>query len=307
MRPFRRARRRRAFTLVEVLVSLAIATLVMASVLGSLDYTQRAVDAIHNVIETESAGPRLMALMREDLSRLAVYDAAEYRVLKGESRVIAGADADRLDFLAYRQATRPFHDPVRNTDVFSPIVEVGYMARQHPSSPDFLELYRREDFLGDDKPFEDGEFTLLYDRLVSMDIGYYERPEYDPTREDEWDSAEMEALPYAIEIRLEIEIQPRRSAESLGILGSNRSRLEFGDIFAVPETTRWVFRNRLHPVLPAPGEATEIGSGAGAGEGGPAGVPTGGGPPAGGGRPGEGLEGFEAPPPGAGGGRPGGG
>jgi len=262
--------RRAGFTLIEVLVSLAISGLVMASVLGSLDYTQRAVDAIHNVIETETAGPRLLALIREDLDSLAIYDAAEYQVLKGEDRTIGGADADSLDFLAYRRSTRPFVDSTRLDPVRAPIVEIGYRCRQSPASPDFLELYRREDFLHDDKPFEEGEFTLLYDRLVNFELLYYEKPEYDPVWEEEWDSAEMEALPYAIELRLEIEIQPRRSAESLGILGSNRSRLSFTDMFSIPETSRWVFRNRLHPVLPSPGQqgAEEQGTGAGTGEGG---------------------------------------
>ncbi|MBC8328442.1 MAG: prepilin-type N-terminal cleavage/methylation domain-containing protein [Planctomycetes bacterium] len=292
----RRRPGRAGFTLIEVLVSLAISGLVMASVLGSLDYTQRAVDAIHNVIETETAGPRLMALIREDLEALAVYDAAEFRVLKGESRTIAGADADSLDFIAYRRSTRSFQDPTRLRPVNAPLVEIGYRCRQSPASPDFLELYRREDFLQDDKPFEDGQFSLLYDRLVNLEILYYEKPEYDPVWEDDWDSAEMEALPYAIEVRLEIEIQPRRSAESLGILGSNRSRLSFTDMFTIPETTRWVFRNRLHPLLPTPGEAESLGTGAGPGD--PAAPGPGvGGPPGGPGRPGgggdgRGLEGF---------------
>jgi len=44
-------------------------------------------------------------------------------------------------------------------------------------------------------------------------------------------------------------VQPRRSLESLGILGANRSRLAFDDWFIIPDATRWVFRNRLHPTL----------------------------------------------------------
>jgi prepilin-type N-terminal cleavage/methylation domain-containing protein len=288
---------RAGFTLIEVLVSLAIASLVMASVLGSLDVTQRAVDAIHNVIETETAGPRLLALIREDLESLAVYDPKEYRVLKGENRTIAGADADSLDFLAQRRSTRPLRDPTRMEPVYAPVVEVGYRCRQHPTSPDFLQLFRREDFLHDEKPFEDGEFTLLYDRVVGFELLYYEKPEFDPMWEEEWDSSEREALPYAIEFRLDIEIQPRRSAESLGILGSNRARLDFNDVFAIPETTRWVFRNRLHPTLPSAAEpgTGDLGSGTGTGDdppavGGPPGI--GGRPPGIGGEPGGGGRGF---------------
>ena len=245
-------RARAGFTLMEIMVALLISAMVVTSVLVSLDYTQRAVDAVHNIIETESAGPRVMALLRSDLARLAVYDRREYTVLKGENDSIRGADADQIDFVCQRRSTIPFRDPVRNAEVYAPLTEVGYRLRLNPRLGDFLELYRREDFFEDDKPYEDGEFTLLYDRILNFDVRYYERPEVDPVWEDEWDSTERQGLPFAIEVRMELEIQPRRSAESLGILGSNRSRLTFEDIVPVPEEVRWVFRNRLHPTLPGP-------------------------------------------------------
>lgn len=259
----------RAFTLMEVMVALFISAMVVTGVLASLDYTQRAVDAVHNIVETESIGPRVMDLIREDLARVAVYDAAEYRVLRGENASIGGADADRLDLLVQRRSTRPFHDLVREAEVYAPLCEVGYRLRPNPRLPDFLELYRREDFFADDRPFEDGEFTLLYDRVLNFDVRYYERPEADPRWEDEWDSEERESLPYAIEVRMDLEVQPRRSLESLGILGANRARLTFEDILVVPEEVRWVFRQRLHASVPAPPQ--EEGAGAtpgGAGEGG---------------------------------------
>ena len=60
-----------------------------------------------------------------------------------------------------------------------------------------------------------------------------------------------------MEIRMDLEVQPRRSAESMGILGANRARLEFDDIYAFPQESRWVFRNRLHPIIP--GKNTSVG------------------------------------------------
>ena len=242
------------FTLIEVLVALLISVLIITSVLGSLDYTRKAVDAIHNVVETEKAGPRILELLREDLSRLATYDVSEHRVFLGKDDNIGGADADRIDFLAYRQSTIPMLDPVQNQRVWAPLCEVGYALRRNPNPrmDEFLQLYRREDFLQDDEPFADGVFTLLYERVINFDIGYYAEPALDPYREDSWDSSERESLPFALEVRLDIEMTPRRSMESMGILGANRSRLEFEDFLTIPEETRWVFRHRLHPVLPDP-------------------------------------------------------
>ena len=259
-------RPRCGFTLIETLLAVMISGMIMTAVLASVSYTQSAVDAVHNVIETENAGPRILAQIREDLSRMCVYDADEYRVFLGEDHSIAGADADRMDFLVRRRSTRPQLDFSTGRRVYAPLVEVGYRLRQNPESSDFLELYRREDFLHDEDPFRDGSFTLLYDRVVNFQVRYLERPELDPIYEDNWDSEEMEGLPFAIEIELEIEIQPRVSRESLGILGANRARYTYQDIITLPEELRWVFRNRLHPVRPAPGGGAESGETGGGGE-----------------------------------------
>lgn len=259
-------RPRAGFTLIETLLAVMISGMIMTAVLASVSYTQSAVDAVHNVIETENAGPRILAQIREDLSRMCVYDADEYRVFLGEDHSIAGADADRMDFLVRRRSTRPQLDFSTGRRVYAPLVEVGYRLRQNPESSDFLELYRREDFLHDEDPFRDGSFTLLYDRVVNFQVRYLERPELDPIYEDNWDSEEMEGLPFAIEIELEIEIQPRVSRESLGILGANRARYTYQDIITLPEELRWVFRNRLHPVRPAPGGGAESGETGGGGE-----------------------------------------
>ncbi len=251
---------KRGFTLIEVLVALAISLLVMVSILGSLDSTRRAVDAIHNVIETESAGPKILELLTRDLDAIAVYNAGEFRVLLGEDDTIAGADADRLDLIVHLDSSVPQFDPVLEENKWAPLLEVGWVLRQHPTKSDFLQLFRREDFLMDEDPFRDGTFTLLYERMVHFDLGYYARPEFDPLREEEWDSYEREALPWSVEIQMELEIEPRTSRESVAILGANRARLAFEDLLVIPESSRWLLRKRLHPVVPGEEEPSEGGA-----------------------------------------------
>lgn len=242
---------RRGFTLMEVMIALAIMGMVMATVMQSVDQTRTAVDAIHNVMETENNGPLLLSTIRRDLENIAIYDASEYKVLKGVNQTQIGAEADRLDLIVRNRGSIPIDLPSRIDPVFAPINEVGYRLRQNPLRPDFLELYRREDPLVDEDPFRDGTFTLLYDRVISLDLRYTAEPDYNPIWVDSWDSFERESLPFAVEIFLEIEIQPRRSLESLNILGANRARLEFEDVVHFPEETRWRFRNRIHPQLPS--------------------------------------------------------
>lgn len=239
------------FSLMEVMVSLFISAMIMTAVLSTLDSTQKAVDAIHNLIETESSGPRLMALLRNDLSRIAVYDVDAYEVFRGTSHTIHGADADRIDFLAYARSKNPHWDVMQGAYIRSPLVEVGYWLRRRPNSSDFMELYRREDFMHDEEPFIGGNWGLLNNRMINFSVLYSSKPAYEPSWEEEWSSFDQAGLPFLMEVVMELEIQPRKSSESRILLGANRSRLEFKDYFTIPEPVRWVFRNRIHPTIPA--------------------------------------------------------
>lgn len=256
-------RRAAGFTLMEVLVSMFISALIMTAILSSLESTQKAVDAIHNITLTERAGPQLVEMFRKDLERLAVYDAGEYTLLRGESKTLSGVDADRINMIVVGRSIVPHYDPVLDRRAYAPINEVGYWVKNREGSADFLELYRREDFLVDDEYERDGFFSALNDRIISFNLQYYDEPDFDPVPEDNWDSTQEAQLPYCIELFLELEIQPRKSAESRQILGANRARLEFGDLMVIPEATRFLFRNRLHPVVPG----VQMGSGSSSGSG----------------------------------------
>ncbi len=238
------------FTLMEVLVSMFISALIMTAIFASLESTQKAVDAIHNITLTERAGPQLVEMFRKDLERLAVYDAGEYTLLKGESKNLRGVDADRINMLVVGRSVLPQYNALIDRMTYAPINEVGYWVRNRDGSADFLELYRREDFLVDDDIEREGNFSMLNDRIISFNLQYYREPDYDPVPDDNWDSSLEAQLPYCIELFLELEIQPRKSAESKQILGANRARLEFADLMVIPESTRFLFRNRLHPVIP---------------------------------------------------------
>ena len=256
--------RRRGFTLVEVLIVVAMSGGLMVAVLANLDASRRAVDAIHNVMETESNGPRILDQIRSDLAHLAVYDASEYRILKGENAAILGADADRLDLLVSGRSRLGVNVPGVGEGLHAPLSEVGYRLRTNPDRPDFLELYRREDALVDQEPWRDGNYALMYDRVVSFNLRYAAKPDHNLAWDENWDSEQREALPFGMELFLEIEVQPRRSLESLGIIGANRARLDFNDLMLISSHQRWIFRNRLHPTLPALGSTSNTaGSGAG--------------------------------------------
>ena len=255
----------RGFTLLEVMISLAIMAMIMATVMQTVDQTRLAVDAIHNIMETENNGPRIIDQMREDLENIAVYDVQEYKVFKGVNRTLLGAEADQMDMLVCSRGRTPVSVPGIEREVFAPINEVGYRLRANPLRDDFMELYRREDPLVDDEPFRDGTYTLLYDRIVSLEIRYTKEPDVNPLWIDDWDSEIRQTLPFAIDIFLELEVQPRRSLESLNILGANRARLEFNEVFHFPERTRFRFRNRIYSTQPGAAADEAAGAAAAAG------------------------------------------
>lgn len=235
---------KKGFTLLEVMISLAIMAMVMATVMQTVQQTNSAVDAIHNIMETESIGPRILQLIREDIENIAVKDVTDYKIMLGKDDTLIGSGADRIDLLVNKASKTPFEAYDSPRLVHPTLLEVGYRLRQNQERSDFLELYRREDPLVDDEPFRDGAYALVYDRIVSLDIRYAREPDFDIRWEDDWDSEIEQALPFAIEIYLEVEVQPRRSAESLNIIDANRARLSYNDVIHIPEEKRWRFRHK---------------------------------------------------------------
>lgn len=118
------------FTLMEVLVSMFISAMIMTAIFTSLESTQKAVDAIHNITLTERAGPQLVEMFRKDLERLAVYDAGEYTLLKGESKNLRGVDADRINMLVVGRSVLPQYNALIDRMTYAPINEVGYWGAQ---------------------------------------------------------------------------------------------------------------------------------------------------------------------------------
>ncbi|MDP7063191.1 MAG: prepilin-type N-terminal cleavage/methylation domain-containing protein [Planctomycetota bacterium] len=253
--------RRCGFTLLEVLISLAIMAMIMTTVMQTVDSTRMAVDAIHNIMETENNGPRIVERMREDMENIAVYDVKDYKAFKGVNRTLMGAEADQMDMLVRSRGKTAVNVPGIDRPVYAPLNEVGYRLRANPLRDEFMELYRREDALVDDEPFRDGTYTMLYDRVVSLQIRYTKEPDVNPLWVDDWDSEIRQTLPFAVDIFLELEVQPRRSLESLNIIGANRARLEFNEVYHYPERTRWRFRNRLHSSQPGEEDGTSSGEG----------------------------------------------
>lgn len=293
----RRTGSRSGFSLVEVLVALMIVSGIMLALTQLLEATRISRDTIHNIQETQLAGPAIMDMIERDLRGIFVYDRAPDDVLKVKNRVLLGRDADRIDFVTTTDSL-VLNEADRRL-VRADVNEVGYALRLSPVDDEFLELYRREDFGIDDEPFDGGTYTFLHDHVKNLEVQIFEEDGQDVEGIDDWgDNEENVGLPRRVEIRLTLELAPRLSHEQLRIAPVDKRIVTYTRIVRFSEDLLTQMEIQPVPIVPIMAAAQDN-SAAGAG-----GTPnTGGGGAGGGGRgPGGGGRG-----PGAGGGRDGGG
>lgn len=304
-----RVARRAAFSLVEVLVALMIVAGIMLAMTQLLEATRISRDTIHNIQETQLAGPAIMDMIERDLRGIFVYDRAPDDVLRVKNRVLLGRDADRIDFATTTDGVNLTEADRRM--VRGDVNEVGYVLKLSERDDEFLELYRRESFGLDEKPFEGGTYTFLHDHVKNFEIQVYDEdgPNVDPL--DDWgDDEEHVGLPKRVEIRLTLELAPRLTHEQLRIAPVDKRTVTYTRILRFSEDLLAQLEIQPMPVVPnfaaskpqqqggggatqqqngagGPGNTTggssSIGTTRGPGRGGAAGAPQGGGGAGGGG------------------------
>lgn len=256
--------RRAGFTLVEVLLTLLIMGGIMAALSQILTAARTSRDTIHNVLETQGAGPAILDLLERDLRGLVTYDSTRMNHLRIKNRVIFGFDADNIDFVSSSDSMilRPYGNRIVRSD----INEVGYCLRPAPGNDQFLEIYRREGFGVDEEPFDGGEYQLLHDRVKGMEIQIFTEDGPDAEPLSEWGSSNQDenvGLPARIEITLTLELAPRITNEQLRIAPVDRRTLAYRRVIRLPEGQRQPEEQLVLPAIPAP--PTNTGSGAQAG------------------------------------------
>ena len=259
MRPgWRLVRRARAgFSLVEVMVTLLIVGGIMLAITQILEAARISRDTIHNIQETQLAGPAIMDLIERDLRGLSIYDRPAEELLRVVDRVVAGLDADSLDFVTSTDSL--VTTEVANRWVRCDLNEVGYRLRPNPDD-DFLELYRREGFGVDEAPFEGGAFTFLHERVKHFDIQVFteDGPEADP--QDTWNELGDEAgLPLRLSIELTLELAPRIAREQLAIAPIDKRTVTYQRIVRLPQPLLDTLEVTPVPVIPVLTPADQVG------------------------------------------------
>lgn len=256
------------FTLVEVLLTLLIMSMIMVSLTQILTAARTSRDTIHNIQETQLAGPAILDLVERDLRGLITYDATRELHFRARDRVVLGLDADSLDFVSTTPTLSQYFDGDRL--LRSSMNEVGYRLRPNAESGDqFLEIWRREQYGVDEDPFEGGTFSFLHDRVKSFDIQVWNEDGPDAEPLDDWGTASSEeriGVPARIEISLTLELQPRLVNEHLTYLPTDRRTLTYKRVLRPAQGLRGEEADIAVPVVPkTPAATPTAGAGAGAG------------------------------------------
>ncbi len=238
------------FTLIEVMIVLLIMSGIMIVITQVLTAARTTRDTIHNIRESQLAGPAILDLLVNDLRALYQFNMESSRSLQVIDRVVSGLDADRIDFVSSTDGLIPVRADSRF--VRGDVNEVGYCLRPNPGNNDFLEMYRRESFGVDEEPFSGGNYTFLHDRIVSFDILVFEEDGVDAEELEAWGSEDDEntGLPARIEIELALELAPRLLREQLRVAPIHSRTVVHRRVFRFPEGLRDSIQNQVLLAIP---------------------------------------------------------
>jgi prepilin-type N-terminal cleavage/methylation domain-containing protein len=244
-------RRNHGFTLVEVLIALAIMSLVMVALYTSLDATLRARDQIEIESRVARLGPEILDIVEADLRRAWVLGILDDQVFRGESRMIDGEPADSLALLTHVDST--ITRRVDQREVASDVCETGYRLRRNPLLPDVRELWRRQSFHVDEQPLENDEhgvYELLHDRVVRFQVRYREDIDQFAEELHDWDASVRHRLPALVQIELALEAVPRTVADMASLSAASRTLVYRRSIALGDRAERGDLVMRAHPIPP---------------------------------------------------------
>jgi len=167
--------RRRAFTLVELLVTTSMLSLLAAAGYVALAAGVQSSQKVRRVGAMAAHAQRALSVMAADIRTAVAHGDVRLTALDANYE---GAAADTLDFIAPRA-------PVFTDDPEAGgRCEIGYYIDNDPDTEARWLLRRRDDSLDDD-PLEGGAVSLIGSCVSELDLSFFDGVEWAPGWEDQ--------------------------------------------------------------------------------------------------------------------------
>jgi prepilin-type N-terminal cleavage/methylation domain-containing protein len=153
------------FTLIEVLVTILVASLLLSAVYAAFVGSLSARDRCEDLARDHRLCQGILALLERDLQG-AFAPPGTPVCLAGTSETSQGGSADRVEFATTSDARRAVEG--RGSDH----CEVGYRAEPDPDAPGLLRLIRREEHGFAGELTAGGTLEVLADRVKSFRLEY---------------------------------------------------------------------------------------------------------------------------------------
>ncbi len=197
------AKSRDGFTLIEILVATAIASIIMVmltTAYNSLALSIRDVTAYAEFYESVN-----LAVYRIDKDISNTYFNRENKNIS----FIADKDGENsvLDFVTTEHRMFNLVGSLKSPARTSDIKEIGYhLERDRKSKNDTWILIRREDKHYDKEPLEGGESSILLKNVAGLDFTFKQGNDWT----ERWDSRQNKRIPSAVKTRLRVKTKKNK-------------------------------------------------------------------------------------------------
>jgi general secretion pathway protein J len=204
---------RRGFTLLEVILAVAILALVGTMVYGGFSQTALNKARVESDVDRSRIVHMALERMSRELTMAFVSTHANPSVdLRVVETAFIGKDNgrdDRIDFTSFSHRRLYRNAPESDQN------EISYFVAEHPDDPDVQVLARREQNRIDDDPRRGGKSQIMVEDIDEFNVEYYDPllSEWVQTWDTEDVLAQPNRLPTQVRIRLTVK-DPRRPRET---------------------------------------------------------------------------------------------
>lgn len=183
------------FTLLELLVTLAILAAVLTCVYGVLTDTLRTKEMVDEEILPDQLGTSILGIMRRDIEMAIWPEGVDDQWFTGKDSIGYGKEADAVTFVACRRGL--FGEKGVS------LIEIEYSMEENFHEGGTYKLYRRESELSIGGMSGGGKTVLLHDSVRSLKFEYLND---DGLWIHEWPPHGQVGLPRAVKVELTFDI-----------------------------------------------------------------------------------------------------